>query len=65
MPLYEYHCTQCNHRFEKLLRSAASAEEAECPSCGGNIVNRLPSTFATRFGVAANTSSCAPSFGAG
>lgn len=31
MPIYEYECRQCGHRFEYLVRSGTPA--AECPSC--------------------------------
>ncbi len=31
MPLYEYHCPTCNHKFEKL--QPMSATGADCPSC--------------------------------
>ena len=34
MPLYEYRCTQCGHRFEKIQSFSAEAE-VECPKCGG------------------------------
>ena len=34
MPLYEYECTSCEHRFDK-RRSFESADEPEtCPQCG-------------------------------
>jgi putative FmdB family regulatory protein len=32
MPIYEYLCTQCRHRFEYLLLSSSPA--ANCPACG-------------------------------
>lgn len=31
MPIYEYECRQCGHRFEYLV--LASSPPAECPSC--------------------------------
>jgi putative FmdB family regulatory protein len=34
LPLYEYRCTQCGHRFEKIQSFSAEAE-VECPKCGG------------------------------
>jgi putative FmdB family regulatory protein len=72
MPLYEYRCGQCNHRFEKLIRSAAAADEAECPNCGSVGARRLVSTFAARFGSSFGGSfggdmggGCAPAVGGG
>lgn len=36
MPLYEYRCTVCGHRFE-LLRSIAERDSAVCVKCGGKV----------------------------
>lgn len=34
MPIYEYECPDCGHRFERL--QPVTAEEVEvCPNCGG------------------------------
>jgi putative FmdB family regulatory protein len=33
VPIYEYRCTQCDHRFER-LQPVGSPPEA-CPRCGG------------------------------
>lgn len=40
MPLYEYRCTQCGHRFEKIQSFSAEAEVA-CPKCGGPLERPL------------------------
>ncbi|MDB5101822.1 MAG: hypothetical protein JWM80_6243 [Cyanobacteria bacterium RYN_339] len=45
MPIYEYRCEPCGHRFEAYL--ASSAEQASCPLCAGTQLNRLMSTFAS------------------
>ena len=36
MPVYEYRCNACGHRFSTLARriSAAADEAARCPVCG-------------------------------
>jgi len=36
MPLYEYECFLCRHRFER-IQSAYDALLAKCPKCGGEI----------------------------
>ena len=47
MPLYEYKCKQCGHRFERI--QSYSAEDAkECPVCQGK-VERLISAPAVQF----------------
>jgi putative FmdB family regulatory protein len=42
MPLYEYQCKKCGHRFE-LIQSFSAADPKECPICQGE-VERLIST---------------------
>lgn len=48
MPIYEYECEQCAHRFEQLVLPAQArhAVERTCPSCRGREVRQLPSLFA-------------------
>jgi putative FmdB family regulatory protein len=43
MPLYEYECSTCRHRFEMLV--FASTVPA-CPKCGSGSLQKLPSAFA-------------------
>jgi len=39
MPIYEYVCRDCGHRFEWLVRSG---EKPACPSCGrGKLAKQL------------------------
>ena len=45
MPLFEYACTTCDHRFEWLTRGAATPE---CPSCRGTDLEKRQSVFAAR-----------------
>jgi putative FmdB family regulatory protein len=47
VPLYEYRCKQCEHRFEK-IQSFSAPEEKVCPECGGE-VERLISAPAIQF----------------
>ena len=42
MPLYEYQCKQCGHRFER-IQSFSAEDVKECPVCQG-AVERLIST---------------------
>jgi putative FmdB family regulatory protein len=42
MPLYEYQCKKCGHRFE-LIQSFSAEAAGECPVCQGEAV-RLIST---------------------
>jgi putative FmdB family regulatory protein len=47
MPLYEYECFLCRHRFERIQRVTADPVR-ECPACGG-AVRRLLGTPALQF----------------
>lgn len=40
MPLYEYKCAKCGHRFEKIEHFDAS-EVKKCPKCGGKAERQL------------------------
>jgi putative FmdB family regulatory protein len=47
MPLYEYLCDQCGHRFER-IRKFSDPTLRKCPECGGKI-EQLISTSAVQF----------------
>jgi len=36
MPLYEYECTKCGHRFEK-IQKFSDKMITKCPECGGRV----------------------------
>jgi putative FmdB family regulatory protein len=55
MPLYEYRCRDCGHRFEVLQRLGDGADGLTCPMCGAGDPARQFSTFA-----AVGSSSAAP-----
>jgi putative FmdB family regulatory protein len=48
MPLYEYECTQCGHRFELIQRFADPPAET-CAACGQGPVHKLLSAPAVHF----------------
>ena len=43
MPLYEFDCSSCGHRFEALVRGTAAPS---CPACGSQELQRILSSFA-------------------
>jgi putative FmdB family regulatory protein len=47
MPLYEYECTGCGHRFEQLSRSGV---KPSCPTCQSEAVTKQLSVFAVSTG---------------
>jgi putative FmdB family regulatory protein len=46
VPIYEYACESCGHRFEELVGSSVGADDpaVRCPDCGAAAVERLVST---------------------
>ena len=47
MPLYEYECDVCGHRFEK-IQKFSDPRETVCPKCGG-VIHKLMSSPAIQF----------------
>jgi putative FmdB family regulatory protein len=45
MPVYEFACSACGHRFEEFTWSSADAGAAMCPSCGSTDARKLMSVF--------------------
>jgi putative FmdB family regulatory protein len=48
MPLYEYQCEACGHRFEKIQKFSDPLIE-QCPVCGEKKVHKLVSSPAIQF----------------
>jgi putative FmdB family regulatory protein len=47
MPIYEYVCSGCGHRFDKLVRNAAGEQsDVTCPECRAERSERVLSAFA-------------------
>jgi putative FmdB family regulatory protein len=47
MPIYEYHCEECDNSFETLVR-AGHDDDTQCPSCTSVNLSRKMSVFASR-----------------
>jgi putative FmdB family regulatory protein len=47
VPIYEYRCAECDERFEEL--HGVTVERPACPSCGSQEVERVYSTFGTKW----------------
>ncbi len=46
MPIYEYHCRECDHEFEILQRIGEGANGLSCPRCDRQDLVKQFSTFA-------------------
>lgn len=60
MPIYEYACAACGHRFETLVRSGS---EPQCPNCQSKELEKQLSVFATT--ASSNAAPAMPSACAG
>lgn len=58
MPMFEFECTDCNHRFEELVFSSSKVVD-KCPKCEGSKIKKLVSAGAIR------SESSSPSAGCG
>ncbi len=47
MPLYEYECSKCGHRFE-VIQKHSDPPKTRCPKCKGKL-RKLPSAPAIQF----------------
>mgnify|MGYP001561655318 CR=1 FL=1 len=59
MPIYEFHCDQCENEFEKLVLN--TSEKIACPKCKSKKIHRMMSAFAFSSGGKVKTvasSSC-------
>jgi putative FmdB family regulatory protein len=63
MPIFEYTCPNCGHRFEKLVLSSRRQKELRCPECGSLDVQKAISLFGTagKGQSGGATANCAPS----
>ena len=62
MPIFEYSCVKCNHRFEKIV---SASTVPECPSCGSKKLQRELSVFAVSTKGAGASTKSAPAGGCG
>ncbi|MDR3458717.1 MAG: zinc ribbon domain-containing protein [Verrucomicrobiae bacterium] len=58
MPIYEFHCEQCERDSEILVRSA-DWKGTKCPHCGSSKLDKKFSTFASTFASASARESAA------
>ncbi|MFO8010096.1 MAG: zinc ribbon domain-containing protein [Dehalococcoidia bacterium] len=57
MPIYEYVCSKCGHKFELMRRFSDDDSEIKCPRCGEESPERSVSVFARSGG---SDTGCAP-----
>ena len=55
MPIYEYHCKECNTVFETFVSSSTDADKVVCKKCASKNVEKQFSTFASRLSGSSNS----------
>jgi putative FmdB family regulatory protein len=50
MPIYSYHCKECDNHFELLVGVTADSNEKKCPKCGNKNIEKTLSSFSFRMG---------------
>jgi putative FmdB family regulatory protein len=61
MPIFEFRCRKCNHKFEELVFSSASdLAQISCPQCGEKAAEKLLSTFCSVNQGSATSGQAAP-----
>jgi putative FmdB family regulatory protein len=58
MPLFEYACRECDHRFELLVRAST---RLECPKCSSTALDKQLSVFAVSTPSSGSAQMSAPS----
>lgn len=57
MPVYEYVCTSCGHKFEQSRSFGGDEKDLKCPECGAESPRRIFSVFGSS---SSSGMSCAP-----
>lgn len=58
MPIYEFRCKKCKHRFDKLCSLNFDIEDIICPECETSSPERIMSAFGTKGISNAGNSGC-------
>lgn len=56
MPIYEYKCSSCGHKFEELVK-INEKKMPVCPKCGNTNVNKIVSSFKVTSGGCGSSNS--------
>ena len=61
MPLYDYHCQQCESGFTELRRASEMDSPINCPECGSRETSRSLSCFSVGGTTSGMVKACGPS----
>ena len=60
VPIYDYHCQQCESGFTELRRTSELASPISCPECGSMETSRSLSCFSVGGTTSSMTAACSP-----
>lgn len=60
MPIYEYQCTECGKKSQRLQPVGEDSSGESCESCGEGVLKKVFSLFATRDAGTGDIGSCTP-----
>jgi putative FmdB family regulatory protein len=58
VPIYEYQCTKCNHKFDALQKVGEDGGGLKCPKCGAGNPTKVFSVFSSSDSSGQSSSSC-------
>jgi putative FmdB family regulatory protein len=58
VPIYEYQCRECKHKFDALQKVGEDGSELRCPKCGADNPTKELSVFARSDSAGKPSSSC-------
>ncbi|MCK4404661.1 MAG: zinc ribbon domain-containing protein [candidate division Zixibacteria bacterium] len=58
MPIYEYQCRVCQHKFEVLQKLGEDGKGLKCPKCGADKPIKIFSVFASGTSSGNSSSTC-------
>ncbi|MGH9554712.1 MAG: FmdB family zinc ribbon protein [Terriglobales bacterium] len=59
MPIFEFVCKDCSHRFETIVQGSSSSRP-QCPACQGRKLEQQLSVFAVRAGKKTRSAGSSP-----
>jgi putative FmdB family regulatory protein len=63
VPIYEYQCKECKHKFDALQKVGEDGSDLKCPRCGAINLTKVLSVFSSSDSAGKSSSSCSTSKG--
>lgn len=63
MPIFEYKCKDCGHKYDIFHKSSSNPEEVVCPECESKNSKKLLSSFSSSMNGSSSSGNSFPSGG--